>query len=118
MSSIDMQKTLLRHEMLFWLAARDVIMFTTYDSDINEWTEGWCVAVNCSDTFYYACADAEGLAPGREKEVKEVYEKFDWDGVVAWCALERNATPLKQLQTPKYFEAREFIRKNNWVKDI
>ena len=98
-----------RHGHLFWLAARDVVFFSTYNEDIKDWDNGWHAAVNCNDTFYYASADATHLAPGRECEVRAAFDRWEWAGVVAWCAIERGEEPLEQLRTEKYRQARAAI---------
>lgn len=92
-------------EKLFWLAARDVVFFGTYNEDTKDWDDGWHVAVSCNDTFYYASADAWSFKPKDVGKVKDVYDKWGLDGVVALCAVARKETPLKQLQTAKYHEA-------------
>ena len=97
--------------VLFWLAARDIVFFCTYDEEVSNWTNGWSVAVNCNDTFYYACADAESLEPGRVHEVKAAFEKWGWPGVVAWTAIKRDGDPIKELCTPAYYEAKEALLK-------
>jgi len=97
------------YENLFWLAARDIVFFATYDEEEENWTDGWSVAVNCNDTFYYACADAEQIAPGEVDKLKEVFDKFSWSGVTAWCAVKRGTEPLKQLQTEQYQAAKQYI---------
>ena len=98
-----------RYGHLFWLAARDVVFFSTYNEDIKDWDNGWHAAVNCNDTFYYASADATHLAPGRECEVRAAFDRWEWAGVVAWCAIERGEEPLEQLRTEKYRQARAAI---------
>ena len=52
---------------------------------------------------------AEWIAEGEESFLREVAEKFGWDGVVAWCAVKREMEPLEPLRTPKFYEAREFV---------
>lgn len=98
-----------RHGHLFWLAARDVVFFSTYNEEIKGRDNGWHAAVNCNDTFYYASADATDLAPGHEHEVRAAFDQWGWAGVVAWCAIERGQEPLEQLQTDEYRQARAAI---------
>lgn len=110
-----MRPTILDYEHLFWLAARDLVFFSSYNNELKDWDGGWCAVINCSDTFGYACADATYIAPGQEREVKEIYEKYGWSGLVAWCALERDDVPLIELQTEKYHLAIKELqdKKNN-----
>ena len=96
-------------EALFWLADRDIVFFSTYDGEAATWTNGWSVAINCSDTFYYAAADAEYFNPGDELLVKELYMLYGWSGVVAYCAWHRHEEPLERLRNTEYKQARNFI---------
>lgn len=96
-------------ETLFWLAAYDFVFFGNYNPEIKDWDKDWHCYAYCSDTFFYASADAEGLAEGEEEFLKEVAEKFGWDGVVAWCAVKREMDPLQELLTPKFYEAKQFV---------
>lgn len=95
---------------LLWLAARDIIFFSTYDDDDKEYTNGFYAAVNCNDTFYYASADAESLPFERAEELRGAYELFGFAGVVAWCSLKRGYGPLERLQTEQYRAAMEFLQ--------
>lgn len=101
----DVDLLVRQYQQLFWLAARDIVFFSTYNEEIEDWDNGFHAAVNCNDTFYYACADAEGLAPGEAYKVRDFYERYGWAGVVAWAAKKRGAEPLKELQDDKYSEA-------------
>lgn len=94
-------------DLLFWLAARDIVFFTTCEPELEGWSGGWSAAVSCNDTFAYACADAEFLAPGREAELKALFDKYGWSGVVAWCAKERNQYPIKEYRSEQYRKALE-----------
>lgn len=99
-------RTIEEYEHLFYLASHDVIFFSTYNEDISDWDEGWYAVVNCNDTFYYACADAKSIAPGREYEVRELFEKYGWSGVVAWCSQERDwLEPIKERLDENYYNA-------------
>jgi hypothetical protein len=92
-------------EALFWLAARDIVFFATYNQAIEDWDNGWHAAVNCNDTFYYASADATAFEPHEAKEIRRVFEQWGWDGVVAWCAIRRGEEPLSELRTSTHLEA-------------
>lgn len=97
-------------EHLLWLAARDIVFFSTYDPDNEDSKDHYTVCVLCNDTFYYACADAEMLPPGQEVILRDLVERFSWAGPVAWCALARKTEPLEQLRTPQYYEAIEYLK--------
>lgn len=62
----------------------------------------WCLM---SDTFAYACADAENIPLEALPVVLRLREEFGYEGVTAWAANRRGEEPLKQLQTDKYKEA-------------
>lgn len=97
-------------EHLFWLAARDVVFFGTYDEGAEDWDAGWHPAVNCNDTFYYASADACSFDPHEAKEIRSAFERWGWAGAVAWCALKRNEEPLPHLRTDQYLKAISALR--------
>lgn len=97
--------TIEEFEHLFWLAAKDVVFFSQYDEDLDSWDNGWHAVVVCNDMFYYASADATVIGRGREHEVREVFEKYGWGGVTAWCSIERNEEPLKEMQDEQYHKA-------------
>jgi hypothetical protein len=103
--------TILDCEMLFWLAAREIVFFGTWEENLGDWTNGWTSAVNVNDTFYYACADAESLEPGRAHEVRAAYERWGYHGVIAWASIKRNQDPLARLVTPAYLEAKAELLK-------
>ena len=92
-------------EHLFWLSAREYVFFTTYNEKLDDCDGGWYAAVICSDTFYYACADAYCMQPHEAEEVRVAVERWGWAGAVAWCAIKRNQVPIKELQTAEYLEA-------------
>lgn len=98
-------------EHLFWLAAREVVFFHTWNGE--TWDGGWQVGISCSDTFCYAAADSESLAPGEEGKLREFYERHGWAGVVAWCAWKRGIEPLKELQNDSYLAARAELTPND-----
>jgi len=93
------------YENLLWLAARDIVFFSERTGGGGD----WIALVNCGDTFCLACADAEELTPERSWEVKTIYERCGWDGVVAWIAKARGEEPLEKLRTSGYMAAREFL---------
>ena len=108
--------------LMMWLAARDLLFFSEYDDEDMDWEGeevGFSCAILCNDTFYYASADAESICDVEDLElVKYLYEKYSYDGVVAWVSSQRNwQEPLKPLQTDKYYEAVKFIQDmHDWAK--
>ena len=116
----DPERKLLEYSQLFWLAARDVVWFAeASSSDLQEHMAsrgGWIALINLSDTFGYACADAERLAPGQAHEVRAYYEEYGWSGVIAWVSVKRNQEPLEELKTPEYLKARAGLQNNQTIR--
>lgn len=60
--------------------------------------------VNCSDTFFYASADAEPIPPvgfNQDPIFWELYDlvrEHDYLGATKWCSLRRGILPLKKYQ--------------------
>lgn len=91
---------------LIWLACRDVIFFAQNETS----PDGWSAEILCNDVFGYASADCTRLYPlTAARELRSIYEQFSWDGVIAWCAIERNEDPLKERQTTDYHAARAML---------
>jgi hypothetical protein len=67
------------------------------------------ILVNMNDTFAYACADAEEVDIIEVQTVKDIYDRFIWDGVIAWAANKRKVTPIEERITTTYKMAREFL---------
>lgn len=65
--------------------------------------DGKCgLFVACSDVFYTSCADAEPIPPvgfGKDEIFWELYDlvrSHGGIGSIKWCAIRRNARPLKK----------------------
>lgn len=104
-SEVAIDALVMQHEHLFWLAAQDIVFF--FNTEPKDGLFGWTAAVNCNDTFFYASADAEELAPSEAHKVRDYYDRYGWAGVVAWAAKQRNMEPLKELQDENYQAARK-----------
>lgn len=103
---------IIEYEHLFYLAAEDIVFFSFYNEEVEDY-DGWFhAAVNVNDTFYYASADAEDLAPGKAAIVRDYYERYGWGGVVAWAAIKRGQEPLPPLRTPEYHQAWAELKKS------
>ena len=75
----------------------DIVYLHCYDVILDfagEMFDHLIVVIPCNDVFSYASADAEDIPPGREHEVRKLYEQYGWPGVIAWCAKERGQEPL------------------------
>lgn len=81
------------------LMLEEVIQLAVRDDKTSLW-------LNVNDTFYYA-ADGEDFEPGDLPKLNELYEKYGWQGIIAWVAKKRNMEPLptKFKKTDAYTEA-------------
>jgi hypothetical protein len=69
----------------------------------NGQPHGKVLCLNMSDTFCYACGDAEEVWPHRCAEVSEVYKRFGPIGLVCWSAQQRNEDPVVEYtEDPVY----------------
>lgn len=68
-------------------------------------------AVNCSDTFYYACSDFTEFDLTDTAELTEMFDRFGSTGLIAWCARDRNEKPLDELINDRYHEAFAYAAK-------
>lgn len=71
----------------------------------NWWEEDWpedarkstYIGVNCSDTFAWACADAERMEHSELRDVYDHWKKDPMFGPTIWCIKKRKQKPLKQI---------------------
>lgn len=94
---------------LLWLAAHDILFFSTNNEGVTDVTADWYAFILISDCFDYASADAMYLPISKTSEIKNLYIKFGFDGVLAWCAIELDRVPLKELISEKYIDAVDYI---------
>jgi hypothetical protein len=108
--------TLVQAELIFWLLAREVIFLSTFDNDVQDWSNHWYAVVNLNDTFYYATADAESVTLNGLADLKYYFDKYSWDGITAWASFKREGMePVARLRTKEYYAAMEEI-KDNYAK--
>ena len=93
-----------RYEDIVYLYCNGVII-----DFVDEEFSNLVVAVACNDIFAYASADAEDIPPGREHEVRSIYDKHGWPGVIAWCAKERGREPL-----PAYLGREQYLGEDKY----
>lgn len=60
----------------------------------KEDRESIYVSVMCSDTFYYACADAEQLPYEEIASLYSLWKHNNMLGPVAWCVKRRKQMPI------------------------
>lgn len=69
-----------------------------------------CLMMN--DTFYYASADGEDVPYDEWPRVKQIYEEWGQDGIIAWVALRRGHDPqIPQNVTNKFKAAKAALAK-------
>ena len=112
---INMSKIKL-YDDLFYLVLNDVVLFTTYDEETGQYLENYISPfLNCGDTFHYATADAEGFKLEHSSYIRELYDRFDYDGLVAWIATKRKQEPIAPCCTDTYKIAMQWIVDNPFV---
>lgn len=81
----------------------EALMLSERDDEVTVWL---CV----NDIFYYA-ADAEDVEIKELPLLAEIYDKFGWDGLIAWVAIKRGMEPLRRKfdKTVEYKSAVKFI---------
>lgn len=87
---------------LRYLLSKDILVVNSF-----WWKKDWpedakkmiSFGVNCSDTFNYACADAEELL---YEELEDLYQhviKDDIWGSTVWCIKKRQRKPILEICT-------------------
>ena len=84
------------------LLYQDILMLCVRDEEVK-------IGISMSDTFMYACADAEEADIAELPLISQLYEKYGWDGLVAWSARKRKDTPIEERITAGYIQARKFL---------
>lgn len=110
----EIEKELINLKLAMYLASLDVV-FLLPNKPKNS--DDFVVAINCNDTFVYACADAEEIGLEYMPTLLELYNKFSWSGVVALAAKLRLATPLKAYLDSDYYKAVDYIENLKLEKD-
>lgn len=97
---------------LIFLAAHDIIFFSTYNEETGDWEDDHPVpCLNCSDTFGYACADSEHFRESDVDLIIEMWQKFGSDGLNAWSASQREYPPvIAPLRTLNYRRAVDYVK--------
>lgn len=82
------------------MASHDVVFFGgfIYDPDCREFRIPPLLLL-CSDTFGYACADGEEFTLDEVDQPFDLWQKYGFDGIVAWVADKRGLTPVTGTQT-------------------
>lgn len=100
-------------ELLLKLHKSDELVFF-----FNDESKEVTAAVLMSDTFAYACADAEEFSKEDLPSLLTLFEKFSSDGLTAWASSRRNwATPLECYQTPTFYKAVEYLKSDSLSRE-
>lgn len=80
------------------------------------------VSLNFNDTFAFACSYGVDCDEFDLVAVAQLYNKYGFDGVLAWASLKEQVSPLNPSRYPKYLEARKHIEENRltyfWLEAI
>lgn len=90
-------------QTMMWMAGEDFVFFS----------EGGAAYILCSDTFGYACADAEPIALEEALLVADLYKQFSHDGWIAWVSKKRNQLPLDKYRNEKFHAALNLLAHPN-----
>lgn len=108
-----------RLRKLYYLAAHDVISFSTYDAKTDTWPDCgqfYTPVVNLNDTFAYACADGEELKDDQIDSLIRMYKEYDYPGIIAWAASIRGSEPIEPWRDEKYRIARAALSATDGAK--
>lgn len=98
------------------LKCDEEVMWSTYNEDNKDWNGPIKACVMCSDTFAYACADAEGIRPDEIDELisfsKEGERRGCYTGDIMWVCKKRNIRPLAA-----WWGMKDAIFKN-WLDEV
>lgn len=97
----NIDKMMLEEGMaLALLLINDVVMVGGFTRPLNpppDWAPAITIAAKCSDTFGYACADAEDVP---QTEIEPLYRWFRKDpvyGPIMWCITRRKCLPIQPV---------------------
>ncbi|WP_338923974.1 hypothetical protein V0M98_37810 (plasmid) [Pseudomonas silesiensis] len=104
------------YKRLMWLVAHKYVHLypasnTNEEADSKYKDRHLRFGVMCNDTFCYASSDFTQFDLADTAELTEMFDKFGATGLTAWCARDRNETPLEELITDKYHEAFAYAAK-------
>lgn len=98
--------TLARTVKVLQMAADEVIYFTRYNFTSDVWDGGAYPAVLIGDAFNQGVDDGESFTLADTDKIYDLYMQYGYDGLLAWVAKKRAATPTREFQTPEYTAAR------------
>lgn len=80
------------------------------------------VSLNFNDIFAFACSYGVDCDEFDLVAVAKLYEKYGFDGVLAWASLKEGVEPLNISRYKQYKEARKHIEENRlkyfWLESI
>lgn len=107
--SLNLLEQITVKEMLAVDADSGMYMLHIKQDNLDKNETEVILSLNVSDTFYYACADAEDISMSDLSILIPAWQKYGREAVIAYAAVKRDQPPLQELITPKYLEAREYV---------
>jgi len=110
-----------RFRKLFWLAREDLIFFSSYNEEIEDWDDDWHPCLNVND-FFAPAADAERI-PDKDIDrhldtLIELGKRFGYMGHLAWTSMRRKEMgPWKGLEYYKPEDVAKFEAAKAWLKE-
>lgn len=81
-------------DILFELYINELIFFNNYDTSSGQRTPYLCPILITNDVFFPA-ADGYTIPVGQEQLILEMYNKFNFNGIIAWASIYTGFTPRK-----------------------
>lgn len=88
--------------LIKYLVRNDIIYLSVKKSEIY-------ILVNLNDIFMYACSDCENVELDEISIIYDLYNKYDFDGIIAYFSIKNKIKPIKERRTTKYKNAKKYI---------
>ncbi len=85
-------------EDCYELLLNEVINLSVKEGKVCPWLQ-------MNDTFCFACADGEDIEAKNFETILYLWQKYDYEGLIAWAANKRHETPLNSILTKSYLNA-------------
>lgn len=111
MVKIDAWMKTLDHQVkmaILKLTAEPEDVFSNVSLGVNS--EGISLWATCSDTFMYACADAEEIPLDKVLLIQDLVYRFGYDGITAWICFTRKQMPTTFEPSPLFKAAYDFVQ--------
>lgn len=106
---IDNEETM--SKLLKFTLDSDVVFFSSYDDKTKTWGNKTKPCLLLNDVFGYACADAESFDINKLDLLIDIWNKHDYEGVIAYASYLRNwENPIQPRITEKYLKAVDYVK--------